>query len=272
MRRLPEAVKDASARLCVLPLLLAPVGNPDIFWHLAAAGRMLAAHRLPRDDAFSYTRLGAPWVDFEWLFELAALGFQSLGGWAGLWLLKAVLWALAAALVEGLGRLSGGAKRGRLLLVLWCAASLGRAELKPELLSLILLLSELWLLEAASRGRWPVPRAAAAAGLGALFFAAWANLHAGFAAGLAVLACYAALGPRSLRPAAWAALAAGALGTLANPYGWGVWVVLADHARWMGTLSGAILEWGPLLWRNGYHVPQLLLLIAAGAACAGAAA
>lgn len=265
MRR-SELALDWMARACALPLLLAPVSNPDLYWHLNAAGRMLAEGRFPRDEAFSFTRLGAPWVDFEWLFQLVALGAESAGGAAGLWALKAVLWGAAAALVETAGRASGGPRRGRLLLVLWCAASLGRAELKPELFSVVFFLAAWVLLELFERRTLPVPAAPAAAASGALLFALWSNLHGAWVLGLVLLAVYAAFGRRPLRKPCAAALAAGAAGTLANPYGWQVWTVALEHARSAPVLAAKILEWGPLNPLNPFHLPQIVLLAAAAAA------
>ncbi|MBI5597467.1 MAG: hypothetical protein HY928_15365 [Elusimicrobia bacterium] len=264
MRR-SELVYDWLARACALPLILAPVSNPDLFWHLNAARRMLAEGRIPRDEAFSYTRLGTPWVDFEWLFQLVVLGAETAAGPAGLWALKAALWAAAAALVEAAGRASGGAARGRLLLIFWCAASLGRAELKPELFSVVFFLAFWVLLELQEREGSAVPPAGAAAAGSSLLFALWANLHGGWALGLALLGIYAALGPRAARPARIAALAAGAAATFLNPYGWRVWAVMMEHARFASVMAARILEWGPLSPLNPFHVPQILLLAAAAA-------
>ena len=267
MRR-SELVYDWLARACALPLLLAPVSNPDLYWHLNAAGRMLAAGGVPRDETFSFTRLGAPWVDFEWLFQLVALGAEAAGGAAGLWALKAVLWAMAAALVEGVGRVCAGESRGRILLVFWCAASLGRAELKPELFSVIFFLAVWTLLELQERRMLPPPASPAAAAAGALLFALWSNIHGAWGLGLVLLAVYAAFGERVLRPSRAAALAAGAAGTLANPYGWKVWSVALEHAGSAQILAAKILEWGPLDPRNPYHIPQILLLAGAVAVLA----
>lgn len=266
-----ERIKDWAARACLLPLLLAPVANPDLFWHLNVGARMLAEGRHPRDEAFSYTLRGTPWIDFEWLFQSGLLGIERMGGFPALWAYKAVLWGLAGGFIEALGRLSGGPARGRLLLVLWCAASLGRAELKPELFSVVFFLALLWVLEAWARGHVRPPRPRVAAAVSAAFFAAWANLHPGFPAGLGLAALYALFG-RGPRRALAAAAAAGAVGTLLNPYGWGLWTVLLDHARAMDVMSAEILEWRPLSLENPFHLPQLALLAGAAAAAAAAAA
>src|SRR5207247_8297028 len=49
----------------------AGVGDPDIWWHLENARLLVTTHHLPRFDTFSYTTLGHPWMDHEWLSEVA---------------------------------------------------------------------------------------------------------------------------------------------------------------------------------------------------------
>lgn len=260
-----ERVKDWAARAALLPLLAAPVANPDLFWHLNAGARILAEGKLPRTETASFTLRGVPWVDFEWAFQLAVFGAERLGGFQALWAYKALLWTMAGALIEAVGRLSGGPSRGRLMLVLWCAASLGRAELKPELFSVVFFLALLWTLEAAARGRFSAPSPRTAAAAGAAFFAVWANLHPGFAAGLGLLGLYALFG-RGERRALAAAAAGGLAGTLLNPFGLELWRTMASHARDMDVLAVHIFEWRPLTFRNPFHLPQLALLGAAAAA------
>ena len=65
-------------------------GDP---WGSIATPRL--PRRLPRDEAFSFTLRGAPWTDFEWLFQLGVLAFERLGGFPALWAYKALLWVLA---------------------------------------------------------------------------------------------------------------------------------------------------------------------------------
>ena len=76
-----------------------PFANPDLFWHLSAARRILELGRIPAADWLSYTRAGAPWIDFEWLTQLAWLAAYSAAGWWGLWAVKVALFSAAAVLV-----------------------------------------------------------------------------------------------------------------------------------------------------------------------------
>jgi hypothetical protein len=69
-----------------------PIGDPDLWWHLAAGGHILDGHGLPRADTFSYVAGGRPWTVYSWLAEtLFTACYRALGPRA--------LIALAAALV-----------------------------------------------------------------------------------------------------------------------------------------------------------------------------
>lgn len=259
--------RDALAWAAVLPVLLSPIANPDVFWHLNAAELILRSGSLPQSETFSFTRLGAAWVDFEWLVQLVYLGFHKAGGFAGLLALKALLLAAFGASVWGLcGIHDASAPARRAALLAWASLSLARDDLKPETFSSILFTLELAALESVRLGR-PLASPASAAAACAAFFAFWANLHPGFVCGWALLACYAPLSGPAAR--AWAAAGAGALaGPLLNPYGPRLFSVLADHLRWSDLLARHLLEWKPPLLANPYHWPLWLLLAAVPLAAA----
>ena len=46
------------------------LGDPDLWWHMENARYLFSHHHLPRFDAFSYTTMGHPWMDHEWLAEV----------------------------------------------------------------------------------------------------------------------------------------------------------------------------------------------------------
>jgi len=240
-----------AACLAAAPVLARPIDDPDLWWHLSA-GRWIAEHRaVPAADWLSHTMAGKAWTDFEWLSQLSFWAADRCAGPAGLWALKAGLLGCAVAVVhsmlKGLGlpafwRAFGAA--------FWCAAVIPRADLRTELFSVLafaLLLRRLRL--------GPAPGPAAAF----LSFCLWANLHAGFVYGLALLGVFAAFdAPRRGRLSL--ALAAGAAGTLLNPYGWDVYGVLWEHARALEPLRRFIVEWAPLTFRRTSHWPTWLLL------------
>jgi len=81
---------------------VAPIRNYDFFWHLAT-GRWIVEHQaLPITDPFAVASDHVPWINGEWLFEVALYGLHRVVGTAGMSLVRGVL----AALVFGLAFLS----------------------------------------------------------------------------------------------------------------------------------------------------------------------
>ncbi len=256
--------------LCLPPALI-PNYNHDLFWHLMDA-RWLWAHRgLPLADPFSWTKAGAPWVDFEWLWELSVGAFWHLGGMRGLMVLKflyiaASAWAMARLLAcRGLKTpwLAAG-------LALWAAQMLPRCGLSPDLISLLFYTAAFLLLES----RLDAPRAGPLL-LTLLLFALWSQAHAAFIMGLALFPCYLAADwlARDFTAAKAKLLGLGAalLGSLCNPYGAGPYRVLLLHLRRASAMTRFIREWSPMPIRDPLYWPfwaALALLLALGALAA----
>lgn len=278
MRGMEHAVR-AAALGTLLCCLFLPVANPDIFWHLSAAGRMAELGAIPRSDWLSSTMAGSPWTDFEWLTQLLFGVLHGLGGMAALWLLKAVLIGASAAVLWATLRLHRVPGPWRWpALALWSAATLARADARPELSSALGFGLAFYALERRRLGKGTVPAYWAAP-----FFCLWANLHAGFAYGLLLVGLYATgeflqartslagrapSGPR-VEGTLWPQLACGALGTMAQPFGSSYFQVLWSHWQDIDALSVFILEWGGIRLDNPWHWPYWVLLLAGfGAALA----
>ncbi len=266
-----DARLRAAAWATVLPAALLPLRNPDLFWHLRAGEWMIAHRALPRVDSFSFTEVGKPWVDFEWLSELIFAAARRLAGPAGLWALKAALVAaVVLALARAMRRAGADATARALLVSLWSAGAILYADLRPDLFSLLGL--ALVLGEIAGPPRDLGARALAVAFAG---FALWASLHAGFAFGLAAFALAAAVravgGRRAEARRLSALAAAGLAGTLATPYGLGPYRVLLSHAASAADLSRYILEWRPIALRHPLEWLFWLKLAVVAGACAAAA-
>lgn len=258
--------------MLALPPLVFPLYNPDLFWHLSA-GRWMVRHReLVREDFLSYTLQGTPWLDFEWLSQLIYYGVHAAAGMAGLWLLKAALMAASCAALAALLRLYRipGAFAAAAV-VAWSAGNLSRADIRPEQFSALAFALLFFALE---RGRLAGARPGPAAqgpslrgaGLTFLGFALWANLHAGFAFGLLLLACYAAVDAaegRRRQALAVAVLAlAAVLGSLVNPTGLGPYRIMLEHGAGGRDLSKHIQEWSATSFTNKFHWPFWPLLLA----------
>src|SRR6187549_3515302 len=64
--------------------------DPDLWGHLRFGLDLIATHRIPGVDPYSFTQ-DRPWVNHEWLSELAMGLAYRAGGVTGLMLLKAAL-------------------------------------------------------------------------------------------------------------------------------------------------------------------------------------
>ncbi len=189
----------------------AALNDGDTWSHLATGEWILQHGAVPRADPFSFTFAGAPWTAHEWLSELLfALAFRA-AGWSGVVLLTGAA-AGAATFV-----MANRAARDLTGIALLIVAALGASLIAPGLLArphiLALPVLALWgsgLLAARERARapslWLAP-----------LMTVWANLHGGFAFGLALIA------PFALE--AW--LAAPREGRLAVARSWGLFAFLS---------------------------------------------
>lgn len=273
------------ACLAAALVALLPISDPDLWWHLSG-GRFIFEHAaLPRADWLSYTMAGKAWADFEWLGEIVFFCAYRLGGLKLLYALKAGLFSLAAGLFFILLRRAGfGLAARSAALAAWAVCLIPRSDIRVELFSnaafAALLIAVDWVRSGPfDRPEKASPRKALAAC--AAFFAFWANLHAGFAAGLLVLCAHAAgdlldcarAGDPAARAAAKgrsaffaSAAIAGLAGSLLNPYGLGVHAALLSHAADSPRIARLIQEWGSLRFERMVHWPTLVLLLAAAAA------
>src|SRR5262245_22388266 len=64
--------------LAALPQNL--LDDPDVFWHIKT-GNLILAHGWPREDVFSYSVAGQPWIDQEWLAQVFYALTYNVGGW-----------------------------------------------------------------------------------------------------------------------------------------------------------------------------------------------
>ncbi|NNN04693.1 MAG: hypothetical protein HKL90_02205 [Elusimicrobia bacterium] len=224
-----------------------PIADPDLPWHLAVARRIIATGAVPRHDFLSWTMAGRPWIDFEWGAEIIFRGLECIGGGVALWMFRAASLFLVTFLLVGLLRLWKVPRSWDGFVAPAFAAALFPAfGLRTEVFSLIFLLLEFQALERRRLGVLGVDGAVFAA-WHIPFYAVWANLHAGFPAGLVICFCY-GIGELRTQPdgtVPWSGLSGilGAAGTLFNPYGAGVWSVLVDHWKHLDMMRQLIQEW-----------------------------
>ncbi len=65
-----------------------PIRSFDPWWHLATGKWIFTHHAVPRVDPFSFTRLGKPWIDLAWLFQIIEFDIYKASGFYGLVVFK----------------------------------------------------------------------------------------------------------------------------------------------------------------------------------------
>jgi hypothetical protein len=159
--------------------------DPDLWWHIKSGETILATHRWPTTDPFSFTVAGQPWLSYEWLGDVFIATVARVGGLRGL---DFLLIALGSAVIIALYALtsirSGNSKAG--LLASWLLFSLANASfsLRPQMLGYLFLILTLIALERFRQGKpralWFLPA----------LFLVWINTHGSWVIGLGVIAVY----------------------------------------------------------------------------------
>jgi hypothetical protein len=238
--------------------------DPDLWGHVRFGLDTLAAGGVVRTDAYSYLSGGQPFLNHEWLAEVAfALCYRAFGG-RGLVIVKlAIMMTVAALVYRHLMRRGVSALRGGIVLILMTVVLLmGAQTVRPQLFTYLFFTLLLLTLDAVSRGRrwllWVTP----------VIFAVWANFHGGWMAGLGVFFAWAAVeggvawrrkDPDARRQAARFGLAAAAtLGaTLCTPYGLDLWKFVLHIVT---VVPFEIGEWLPLRLQTTEGLGYLVVL------------
>ena len=225
--------------------------DADLWGHVRFGQDLLASHRLVIPDTHSFTA-DKPWVNHEWLAEVAMASAYAAVGPLGLNLLRIACLALIVALIWR--RLSAFNPPSRILDALIVVTMLGvqsRAEqVRPQLFSLLLFSVLLTIVTDVDR-TGDRRRLLLIAPLMTL----WANLHGGWIVGLECLVIWAGckllIRRATLRERIIliAAVGSAALATALNPYGVRLWWFLLDTVR---VSRPYIEEWQPVYRLQGW--------------------
>jgi hypothetical protein len=159
--------------------------DPGVGWHLATGKLILEGGTIPRQDPFSFTAAGRPWVDYYWLFQVVAAWLARIGG-LPLYAAACVLVyaAVPALLYRRMGRAGANPLAALAVMPLAYTVLLSHAMARPHALTYVFVLVLLdWIddVRNARRGPlsacWPV-----------CLVALWCNLHGGFVTGVALVA------------------------------------------------------------------------------------
>jgi hypothetical protein len=225
-------------------MVMRPVTDPDIWWHLRTGEWVVQNGRVTDTDPFSMYGHDKPWVAYSWLFEVLIYRLYQAFGLTGILAYRV---ALSAALLIAIHRLvlrrEPRVVPASFLTALAFASVVPLLSERPWLFTLLLTVVTLEVVlrmrdGSATRAVWLLPMA----------FVLWANVHIQFIYGLAVLglACLAPLGDSLLgRPLSGTAAdtpgtrqwwrlvgltAVCTLATLVNPYGARLYYVVYEYA------------------------------------------
>jgi hypothetical protein len=255
------------------------VSDPDYWWHIEYGRWILEHGALPVTDAWSWTAFGKNYLLTQWLGE-TAMGFAfNLANTAGTGVLAALLLTLTVAASYRAARCYLDNRLAAFFIALFCDAILLTLVARPHNFTHLALALLSWILASWDNDN---PRGNPRGNPRALYwlpplFALWANLHGGFAFGLAYLAlvwisillsAYVKRERPALLPLT-TAIALSAFATLLNPYGIGAWMSVLDISNLQSTALDIITEWKATSIKDG--IGQQFFCVLAAMLCAVAA-
>lgn len=247
--------------------------DPDLWWHIKSGEVIFASGDVPRYDPYSFTAQGQPWIDHEWGTDALFYILYRFSGDLGLTAFKTILGLSTGAMLFLLTRV---AHRGAHLLI-WVLASdivAFYTLTRPQMISYFF---ASFLVLALARKDIIATRVSAGAVI-PLIFLAWANLHGGFVAGLALLAAHTGVQflftvvrrdaqpeGRKIGNRLILVLAASIVATCLTPYGADLWRLLWREFDVNALNRQYIPEWAPIWLSFGldgrYFVVMSILVV-----------
>jgi hypothetical protein len=156
--------------------------DPDLWWHLRNGELILATHRWPITDPYSFTVHGRPWLLYEWLGEVAIAGFYRIGGLIGLETFLIVVGSMVAIALYVLATIrSGNSKAAFVAAGLASCLMTGQFTLRPQMLAYLFLILALIILGLFRKGKqsaiWFFPA----------LMLIWVNTHGSWEIGIGIL-------------------------------------------------------------------------------------
>ena len=244
--------------------------DPDVWWHIKVGQTILATHRWPTAETYSFTAPGTPWMAYEWLGETLLAAVHGAWGLRGLMALDLVLGAAVLLALYALASLRSRNSKAAfvtcLLLLLLTAVSF---TLRPQMLGYLFLVLTLIILERFRQGRtgtlWLLPP----------LFLVWVNTHGSFAIGLFAFGVYCISGLVEIRRGGvesrrWTAgerlrlglaFLASLIALTITPYGVKVAAYPLDMAFSQPINVASIKEWQPMAFNMPFGKVFLALLV-----------
>jgi hypothetical protein len=245
----------------VLGAAIASLSTVDLAYQVRVGDLIRASGSILATDPLTFTAVGQPWLNQQWgAGVLLSLGY-SIGGWAGLALLRAILVGLAVGLVFWTARRRLTVRPAALVAVCAFVVGIGALALRAQLFGIVCFVVVVTLL-ADRRTR---PRLAFVVPLVVL---AWANLHGSFFLGVGATALVFLAdtrAPSDVRRRSAAIFVLTAIASAVTPFGAGSW----SYAVGLSTNAGVarlVTEWqrtSPLSFAGGlFYLSVLIVAIA----------
>lgn len=238
-----------AATACLMPM------QSDTYWHLRAGEDIWRTGRVALVESYSFTAAGRPFLNHEWLWEVAAYLCFTAGGPPLLTLASAAMAVGACAIVY---RLMTGPTLVRFVLMLAALPLVsGVWAVRPQVASLLLLATLAWLL--VHQRHLAIPP----------LFVLWANVHGGVALGgwvllvvtaFAAFAAFTAIGPRRRALTLLAVTGLSGLGTAVTPLGFRMWTTVVEMVT--TAQETQVIEWQPAYPTTIAEIAFWLLAIA----------
>jgi hypothetical protein len=243
----------------VFTMLQPDLNDPDIWWHMRNAQFLVQQHHFPRQDMYSFTAAGQPWINTEWLSEIPFYFAYRAFGLSGL---KALTFVLPSLIILLLLYLCFQESLNFKASIAVCAFSsfLAKVSYGPRtilfgyiLLVLLLIVLQRFRLRG-SAPLWLVP----------LLFCVWANTHGSWAIGLIL---FFLIGIAGLVGGSWARIestrwtpsqmrqlaltgAASIAALFINPFGWRLVYYPFDLAFKQKLNIAHVAEWVPVNFQD----------------------
>lgn len=162
------------------------LGDGDTGWHILTGQWILANHRIPHEDFFSFTMPGQPWFAWEWLWDVTFAWIHAHGGLGSVVAVNMAIVCLTFALLYRLVlRRCGNPLVAVSLTALAAAGSSIHWLARPHLFTALFMVIFLAILDRVHSGRkrllWLLPA----------IMIPWTNLHGGFFIGIILVGTYA---------------------------------------------------------------------------------
>lgn len=248
--------------------------DPDMGWHIRNGQDIIDNFGVIKEDIYSWTMSGYPWIAHEWLTDVLMAFIHSVAGLWGLVIFFAIIIVGAFYLASSI--LTKNVLMRSLVAIIALLVSWNIIGIRPQMLTLLGLAVVLYILFTCRDQQklriiyWLPP-----------LFMLWANMHGGFAAGFVVMILFIAgefirqilLGkpskriPKDIQPIIKfkPLIIVGIvsfLATFINPYGWRIYQELFQTYEDTAILN-SISEWLSvnLLQNTGYNIAVLGILL-----------